>query len=198
VHYADLWGTREGKYQNLAQEEVSTTPWRELEPQSPFYLFAPQDTALQHEFRTFWNVMDIFPVNSTRVKTHRDHFVFDFEHDTLLERVALFRNLTIPSEKIATDFKIKDTRDWKLNIKRKMLAEIISWEKHITKALYRPFDIRYYYHHEHVVELPREEIMRHMLAGDNLSLNIGRAGQVTGSKIWDVVLCNKHIVDVLI
>lgn len=38
--------------------------------------------------------------------------------------------------------------------------------------------------------------MRHMLAGDNLTLNVGRAGQVTGSKIWDVVLCNKLIVDV--
>ena len=196
VHYADLWGTREGKYQTLGQMEVITTPWRELQPQSPFYLFAPQDTALEHEFKMFWNVMDIFPLNSTGVKTHRDHFVFDFDNEKLLERIASFRNPAFSDEKIAADYELKDTRDWKLNIMRNMLAKSNNWEQHLTKALYRPFDIRYYYHHEHVVELPRDEIMRHLVAGDNLSLNVGRAGQVTGSILWDVVLCNKLIVDV--
>jgi hypothetical protein len=191
VYFADLWGTREGKYQTLAQMEVITTPWRELQPQSPFYLFAPQDTALEHEFKTFWNVMDIFPVNSTGVKTHRDHFVFDFEYEKLLERIASFRNLSVPNDKIATDYDLKDTRDWKLNINRNSLAKLADWEQYFTKALYRPFDIRYYYHHEYVVELPRDEIMRHMLAGANIALCASRSVEV-GS--WEHVFCSVLII----
>jgi len=196
VFYADLWGNREAKYQNLAEMEVVKMPWQEVRPQSPFYLFVPQDTSLEHEYNKFWNVIDIFLFNSTGVKTHRDHFVFDFDYGKLHLRIAAFRNLTLSDEKIATDYALNDTNDWKINLKRKLLANEFNWDQYFSKALYRPFDIRYYYHNENLVDRPRDDIMCHMVAGDNISLNVGRAGQVTGPQMWDIVLCNKLIVDV--
>ena len=52
---------------------MSTTPWQELQPHSPFYLFVPQDTDLRAEYDRGWPVNEIFPVNSVGILTARDH-----------------------------------------------------------------------------------------------------------------------------
>ena len=46
VYRADLYGLREGKYTYLWENDVSTTRWEEVAPQTPFYLFAKQDAGL--------------------------------------------------------------------------------------------------------------------------------------------------------
>jgi predicted helicase len=75
-----------------------------------------------------------------------------------------------PSEEISDKYKIKDTRDWKLNTRRNSLSINNQWEKYFTRTLYRPFDIRYYYHHADVVEFPRDEIVGHLLIKPNFAL----------------------------
>lgn len=108
-------------------------------------------------------ITDIFPVNSTGVKTHRDHFALDFDRSNLCQRISDFRDLSISDNRIANLYEINDTRDWKINNCRRSLANDSSWEQHFTKCLYRPFDFREYYHHGDIVELPRKEVMQHML-----------------------------------
>ncbi|HEX6820208.1 MAG TPA: N-6 DNA methylase, partial [Ktedonobacterales bacterium] len=63
VHHAHLWGDRERKYARLAEYDVESTPWTTLAPQSPFYLFVPQDANLQDEYRQGRSVTEIMPVN---------------------------------------------------------------------------------------------------------------------------------------
>jgi len=41
VYHAHLWGARERKYASLPENDLSTTEWTKLTPQSPFYLFTP-------------------------------------------------------------------------------------------------------------------------------------------------------------
>lgn len=43
--------------------------------------------------------------------------------------------------------------------------------------------------------MPRPDLMRHMLAGNNQSICIGRAGQVTGPEQWNILFCGSQIVD---
>jgi predicted helicase len=193
VGYSDLWGLREGKYKWLRENESSNTEWKTLTPQSPFYLFVPQETGLLEEYNKGWKVTDIMPVNSTGVKTHRDHFVYDFDKAKLKKRIEEFRNLDISDGDIAAEYKLEDTGDWQLRPARQSLANQKDWESHFTKCLYRPFDFREYYHHEDLVDRPRNEVMQHFIPGDNFGLIFMR--QVALQDEYSHFLVTRTIVD---
>jgi len=72
VHYADLWGLREGKYHSLLESSVDATDWAKIRPSSPFYLFVPFQEDLLAEYEKGWKVNDVFPVNSAGMVTARD------------------------------------------------------------------------------------------------------------------------------
>jgi predicted helicase len=191
TYHANLWGNRNSKYQWLINNYIANTQWHKLSPQLPFSLLIPQNNELFPEYNNYYKITDIMPVNSTGVKTHRDHFVIDFERDKLEERISNFRNLQISDLEIANSYELKDTRDWKINPKRKSLAANRDWQTAFTKCLYRPFDTRHYYHHSDIVELPRHEVMQHMLAGANLGLLLHR--QILGD-IYQHWMCSKTII----
>ncbi|MBD3284870.1 N-6 DNA methylase [candidate division WOR-3 bacterium] len=170
VYHADLWGLRKRKYKYLASTKLKSIEWQRVKPVSPYYLFTPQDTVLKPEYEKGWKITDIMPINSTGVKTHRDRFVLDFDLSALIKRIEDFRNLSISDEEIAQRYRLKDTRDWKLHERRESLSKDTNWKENFTRCLYRPFDYREYFHHEDVVELPRQEVMYHMKCGNNRGL----------------------------
>lgn len=133
----------------------------------------------------------MMPINSTGVKTHRDHFAFDFDRANLIKRIEDFRNLAIPDDQIAATYDIHNTRDWKLHQKREALSQRKDWKDNLTKCLYRPFDIREYYHHEDIVEQSRDEVMRHMLTKN---LGFVSARQVTSLEYCHV-LCTSAVIE---
>lgn len=178
VRHSDLWGTRAGKYDFLKNRDVESTEWQTLDPQLPFYLFKPQDANLLAEYETGWKITEIMPVHSTGIKTHRDKLVFDFDLASLRRRIERFRDLSIPASEIAEEFDLADSPQ--LRCARKTVAGDREWESKFTECLYRPFDRRYYYHHPAVVERPRTEVMRHMLAGENLAVLTHR--QILGTQ----------------
>jgi predicted helicase len=163
VFYADLWGLQDGKYRYLWENDVSTTGWQELETVSPYFFFVPKDFDLLSEYERGWRVPDIFPVNSSGIKTHRDHFVIDFGEEHLRVRIATFRDKALSHYEVRERFGLRDTRDWKLSEARKGLQEDKEWEDKFTQCLYRPFDIRSIYYSHNIVEWPRFEVMHHMM-----------------------------------
>ncbi|MFM6026563.1 MAG: type ISP restriction/modification enzyme, partial [Dolichospermum sp.] len=114
VFYYDLWGSRENKYNFLESASLDNVNWIEVTPTAPNYFFAPKNFDLVTEYNQGWNVTDIFPVNSTGVKTHRDHFVIDFDLQQLRKRIEDFRNLDITDDKLVNIYDLRDTRDWKI------------------------------------------------------------------------------------
>ncbi|MBC7221053.1 N-6 DNA methylase [Candidatus Bipolaricaulota bacterium] len=195
VSHADLWGRREEKYAWLQERDWETTDWHETKPAPEFYLFIPRDEAAFAQYKRFSKVTDVFPVGSTGIKTHRDHFVFDFDRETLKRRIRTFLDSSLPDDLVRETFNLKDNRDWKLAEKRRLLQEDRSWESKIVPCLYRPFDIRWLFYHRDAVDFGREEVTRHMLAGENLALHTGRAGQVVGASVWNLAYCAEHIAD---
>jgi hypothetical protein len=185
VWYCDVWGTREAKYAFLNQHTLDSTPWQALQPQPPFYLFAPQEDALRTEYERGWRLTDIFRLHSTGIKTHRDHFAIAFDQQTLLQRIGEFRDLTIPDDEIRQRYALKDTRDWKLRESRQKLAHDPNWQAHFHPCLYRPFDVRWIYYSPTVIELPRDEVMQHLIGGQNLALISVR--QHTQADEWALV-----------
>ena len=191
VKYADLWGRQEGKYRYLWENDVSTTEWQALEPVSPYFFFVPKDFDLLSEYEQGWNVADILPVHSTGIKTHRDHFVIDFDPERLQARIAAFRDESLSDNEVRERFQLRDTRDWKLSEARAKLQAREDWDKDFNLCLYRPFDIRSIYYSGDVIELPRPEVMQHMLK-DNLALVTTR---VYRGDRFTSVLASRHLVE---
>ncbi|MEA5579929.1 type ISP restriction/modification enzyme [Nodularia harveyana UHCC-0300] len=193
VLYYDLWGSREEKYRFLESASLNNLDWIELQPTAPNYFFTPKDFDLATEYNQGWSVTDIFPVNSTGIKTHRDHFVIDFEFEQLSKRIGDFRDLSITDENISHIYNLRDTRDWKITAKRKSLFHSQDWKYYFTTCLYRPFDTRFYYHHQDVVELPKKEVMDNIFQKDNLALVCMR--QVALNDTYNHFMVSDCIVD---
>ncbi len=171
IFHASLHGLSKAKDLALLASDIGNTEWSDIDIEgSSFYLLIPQNSTFRQEYEACWKITDIMPVNSPGVKTHRDHFVFDFDLPALYQRINDFRDLTISDERIASLYELKSTEGWKLNNHRRNLANESNWESHFTKCLYRPFDFREYYHHSTVVERPRQQVLQHILVGDNLGL----------------------------
>lgn len=107
----------------------------------------------------------------------------------------MFCDEKIPDEIIKQTFNIEDKKNWKLKEKREIINKDNKFEEIIMKLLYRPFDIKWVFYHDDMIERPRKEVMRHMMK-DNISICVGRAGQVVGlDKPWNIVFCANYIED---
>jgi predicted helicase len=192
VFYYDLWGKREAKYKFLEEVKFRDVEWIELQPTQPNYFFAPKNFDLATEYNQGWSVSDIFPINSTGVATHRDHFVTEFDFSELYKKIEDFRNLDITDEEILKIYNIKENSDWKITSKRLSFVNDLEWEKYFTTCLYRPFEIKHYYHNSNLVNRPRQEVMRHVLNRDNLCLITARGIEVP--RKYDQIFCSDQII----
>jgi len=193
VHYSELWGIREGKYQALSEVNVKDTEWDELEPHSPFYFFIPRNEANSEEYMKGWKVTDIFPVNSVGIVTSRDDFVLDFDDKLLRNRISEFRKTSLSDNEIQDKFNLKDTKVWNVTNAHKAIQKDDDYEQAFTNCLYRPFDIRPLFYHNEMIERSRSDVMRHMLAGDNLGLIAMR--QVALGESYSHFSCTRLLVD---
>ncbi len=168
VYRYDCWGLRRDKYNWLNTHDVENTYWQEIFPQSPWYFFMPFDYEGWREYEQGWSVTDIFPLPhySTGIKTHRDHFVFDFDKSALLRRIEEICDLNNSDEEIRSRFRLQDNDDWQLRKSRKILSEVVNRENHIQPCLYRPFDSRSLFYHDTLIDRPRFDVMQHMLSKD--------------------------------
>ncbi|MDY6839750.1 MAG: type ISP restriction/modification enzyme [Thermodesulfobacteriota bacterium] len=169
VHHADLWGSRENKYEWLQNHDIKTTEWEVTASKPELYLFLPRDEAALKRYNEFVPVTQVFPVNSTGIKTHRDHFVIDFDREALKRRIRMFLDSKLPDEFVRETFELKDNRDWKLAEKRGEIQKDGDWEDKIAQCLYRPFDRRWVFYHYHAIDFGREAVMRHVTL-DNVAL----------------------------
>lgn len=187
VHHEDVWGKRDEKYEWLDAHDVENTEWAEVTPREEFYLFVPRDEVALERYNEFPKVTDIFPKNSVGIVTSRDDFVIDFDREALEQRVQTFLDSELTNEEVREALDLTDSNAWKLAEKRPKIQADDAWREKITRLLYRPFDERWIFYHYHAIDRGREDVMRHLLAGKNLSLCVGRAGQVTGGESWNVV-----------
>jgi len=173
-----------GKYHYLYDNDVSTTQWQELEPQSPFYLFTPHDIELLREYETGWKVTEIMPVHSVGIVTARDALTIHWSPKDVWRTINDFVNL--PTEEARERYNLgKDVQDWKVHLAQQDVLNSGPQEQMLAKLLYRPFDERSTYYTGNTkgfICRPRPKIMRHMIIGENIGLITTRQ---TRDK-WDV------------
>ena len=186
IYHAHLWGAREiyekvgqeqrlvgGKYRWLAENDITTTEWVKLEPLSPLYLFIPQDSILRTEYEQGWKVTEMIPINVLGFQTHRDHFAIDFDRNRLQKRIDEMRDKHISDQEFTEIYTLTNGSGWQLAEARRKLRLNPDWQMYFIKCLYRPFDTRFCYFNDAIVDRPRTELQQHMLR-PNLSLNVTR------------------------
>lgn len=199
IYQLDLWGHREpvkstndiqnisfseSKTKKLFRKHWGTTKWNKIQPISPFYLFTPLNHESFDEYNQGWKITEIFPCNSVGIVTARDRLTIHWTKEVIWRIVNDFAK--IPSEIAREKYNLgKDVRDWKVHLAQRDLKthpyletnEIGPFKELLTPILYRPFDVRYTYYtgkSKGFHCMPRGEIMRHLLVGENLALVTSR------------------------
>ena len=186
VFHADLWGDRAGKYDALASYEFDRVGWQLIEPHLPLLIFKSVNQKLKEVYYAGWSITGIFPVNSTGIKTHRDHLVFDFTKDELMRKINDFidpeqTDDTVRARYFGTasgKYTAGDNRDWQMAEARQELRSDAHWQETVHPCLYRPFDIRWLLNHKAAIDFGRWEVMDHMLKHNNIGISTTRNVEV--------------------
>lgn len=189
IHRFDRWGSRKEKYDWLLDQDVLSAGYKEINPQSPMYLWADQDEVIREEYEKGWSVEDLFTTQSVGVVTSRDELSIHFSEGDLQKTVERFLGLEVEKarEKLGLG---KDSRDWGVDRAQKDLRA----HKNVkpSKIVYRPFDSRYTYFTGTTTgfhSMPRWQTNQHVVGKENLVLSFTRQ---TRDK-WDVLVTESPI-----
>ncbi len=172
VFHADLWGSRENKYDALQIGSINKLPFKQLVLRAPFYFFIPQDNKSGAEYHKGFALNVLFPINSVGIVTARDELTIHEKRDDLIRTIQNFSML--PIEDARQEYNLgKDVRDWRVEWAQNDLKNTGLNPDNIRAISYRPFDTRWTYYtgqSRGFLCMPRPEVMRHFCAGENLGL----------------------------
>jgi predicted helicase len=167
VFHHEMHGKREAKYQALNDSGFNNLLWQQIQFKTPEYFYIQKDAEVEAVYKQGISIKDLFPLNSSGIKTHRDHFVIDIDENALQKRIAHFYDLTVSDDDIRTELDLKDNPDFQVSIARQKKT----FDKNlIEKITYRPFDNHYIYYDTSLIDRNRYNVMRHMLVESNLGL----------------------------
>ena len=198
VKHADLYGVRESKYRVLSETDISSTNWETLEPTSPNYIFKPwnDELELEHEYYKWPAIKEVIPLNRSGVTTARDSLTIQWSREEMMDVVRDFSALD--REEAMNKYNLKpDSEEWRVQWAQADLNEAGIREDLVKPVLYRPFDTRYTYYtgaSGGFIGRPRSQVMRHMLAGDNLGL-ISCRRQTEAGLTWNRIGVTNTILD---
>ncbi|NJN67030.1 MAG: hypothetical protein HC884_10135 [Chloroflexaceae bacterium] len=167
VRYAEQWGTRDEKYAYLSEASVATTAWTDVRPTPGSFFLVPRDFGATEQYEAWWSVRDIFPVQQNSIKTDRDDLFVDRDRRVLEQRIRTFYSEAGVQSPFRERYRVENTSSYAL-LPRRLKTSF--HPAHLRPCLYRPFDVRWLYYAPGLTSRPAWEVMRHMLAGENLAL----------------------------
>jgi hypothetical protein len=194
IWYSEKWGTREEKYQFLSKNTALSVQRSELLPSKPFFVLEPSDTIKQEEYNNWPQLLKLFEVNSTGIRTLRDHFVIDFESKPILKRVRNFATSVKNDKELCSELELSTPGWWNIQKSRENLkADLEHMESFMRKINYRPFDSRCIFYHDALVGSPRRPVMVHL---ENYKRNIGlHVCRQLSSPSWQHIFVTRDLAD---
>jgi len=196
----DIWGRRKIKFKQLNNLSVENIKWTNLIPRKPNLFFVPEGSIeLEMKYRKGFNINDLFIKKTTGIVTARDSLVIDIYKKDLIKRLKDFCDPQKTDDQIRIKYfgnkkggkyPAGDTRGWKLSEARKIIFPL-EHENDMQIINYRPFDNRYIYYHEKMVDWGRQKIMKHLLK-NNVSISFCR--QVISDNFSHILVSN-HLMD---
>ena len=157
IYSGDIWGLKEDKFDFLKNHDITNTDWNNIKPVSKTkYLF--KEVKSHKEYELLIKLKDIFNQSAVGAGTYRDHFAIAFTKEEIESRLEDFCNRKLSDEQIADKYKLKDTRDWKLNKSREKAMFMTEEQKQklIQPVDYRIFDKRWTVYNKIFLEFPRQ------------------------------------------
>lgn len=169
IYHYDLYGNRESKYQFLWNNSIDSVNWKEIKLTEPYNFFVPKDFSETKDYEKGFGVGELFGTYASGVKTEKDYLTIQFSNEEIESIRKDF--LSLSEIEIRQKYQMKpDGRDWNLD---KAIIDLKDNCPKKAKIQYRPFDDRFTFYTGKTKGFhayPRNEIMRHMLAGDNVGL----------------------------
>ncbi len=165
VYHADLYGSREYKYEYLQKATIKDVPFKDALPKEPMFFFTPKDFALEDEYNTGFKFDELFKVCLLGPNSHRDDFAVSFDKAEAQSKIMDFRNNRITDEELRQKYSLVDNRDWKMHDARLNNSN----NDRIARCLYRPFDYRFMLYSEDVYDYLRPQVNDELLY-DNIAL----------------------------
>ncbi|MCX6122357.1 MAG: N-6 DNA methylase [Ignavibacteriales bacterium] len=163
VYHRDIFGLRDEKYEWLEKKPFKKKDYETLNPKTPWYFLIKRNTEEIEHYEKWWKVNDVFPTHNVGIVTAKDDFAIAFNKEALEGRIRQFRNMKFDKEFLASAYHLKSSGSWDLDEAREKLAKDEDYDEHYNKILYRPFDERFIYYSEFIVERMRYDVMQHML-----------------------------------
>ncbi len=163
IFHNEIFGLRISKNDWLNQNSINKITWNQLKPISPNYFFIPRDEKHSKGYHKFISIQDIFITNVSGIVTARDSFSIDFDKNSLMRKLEIFRNKDFDKEYLMNALKISENYDWKIEQQRESFLSVKNWEDYFNEIHYRPFDTRNIYYQVNIVFRMRTEVMRHMM-----------------------------------
>lgn len=159
VHYYDLYGLRQQKYNWLSATNLSAIPWQDISPKAPMYFFVPKDFGLEEEYNAGFGVNELFALTLLGPNSHRDNFAVAFTKEEADRRISDFANKDNTDLQITEKYHIADNRDWNIRDAR----EGLTGKERSERCLYRPFDFRYMLYGDFAYDYLRPQVNDNLL-----------------------------------
>jgi predicted helicase len=167
---ADLYGTREVKYQYLNSNRFSKSDYVATNPKTPNYFVVRQNEKGRDEYELFVRVPDLFGIGGLGFQSHRDNFVVAHSSQEIIARMKVFFDPGLSDKEVKERFDIDDYRRFVVSHYRRQNK----FDKSSVHRLqYRPFDYRHIYYARDIVQEWQIRFHGHLLK-PNIGLNVMR------------------------
>lgn len=157
----ELNGLRDFKYNYLAENNLKSIDWEELEVDSTYFFFENKNFINSDLYNTGFSVDDIFKTNNSGVETGRDHFILADTKIELENRLNNFINEEISINEIRTKYNLKDQPKFKLELVHNSFKTVV--KNKLDKYSHKPFYNRFVYYDKLLLRRHSEKVMSHFL-----------------------------------
>ena len=169
VYHADLFGTRNSKYDILNSRCLSDIIWTKLNVQNEKTLFVPFNDSKAETYKKGVSVSSLFKLYNSGIQTKCDSISIQNSYSDVENVIINFKEKSLDELKDLYPDKA-DSSGWTFT---KAKDEIMNGEYIITPYYYRPFDVKFTVYTGKsggFIGRSREVVMQHMVNHNNISL----------------------------
>lgn len=177
VYHADVWGTRNSKYQFLLNNSIDTIEFERVDYQQPLFLFRQQDLDVKETYEKGFSVTDLFPVNGVGITTAHDDFVINEDPEVLVTQFKEFKETNPEITDLYEKFGVKRKTGWDITEGWKNIQNDDDLSAYVKPISYRPFDNKYIFYEDKLVWRTVRKIMNNFVLGENIGLVTARSNK---------------------
>lgn len=203
IHYAELSGSREGKYEYLSENDISSTDWKTFTTSGPNWYFVPTSSNATYEsWPTFTDIIGTGNPKKDRdlrygtgIKTRHDAFAIGWSKEDAISRIKQIADRKETDQELIRSFSLCTTAHFDVK-KARIRATAEDLAKYAQDILFRPFDIRHIIYLREFICEPKTETMQHVLLGDNIILGVlrrDRRESISGFFVADKLVSKDYV-----